>query len=103
MTRPARWPLCLAAPLLATAIAATAHADPTMTAADQQFLAALGHPTTNTDTIIGLGHVICDNLAQGYTKTDLANSLLRNLPNLTVTRDQYIVDQAASAYCPWYR
>ena len=90
-----------------TPLPAQTHAQPANP--DAQYLNALrsvgATPLLDrgNDTAVGLGHVTCDALAQGITKQEAADSIARHMPQLTPAQDQYLVDQAAAAYCPWYR
>jgi Protein of unknown function (DUF732) len=84
----------------ATALAATAHADPN----DAQFLENirdnLGREITDPAALIGSAHEICSELQQGKSATDVINGVRQGEPYWNYDEAGYFVSASAEAYCP---
>ncbi len=102
-----RWLAGLSIPLLIGAAlatgAATATADPVNDAYLAQLRAAgLSWPAGHDEALIGMGHLICDDLGWGWTPQQIANQVHANLDPAGVSLLDIgsLVNIARSTYCP---
>jgi hypothetical protein len=73
---------------------------------DDQYVTAVQniYPGMSLDrpSVIANGHVICDNLANGYTFDEQVRGLMKANPEDTLAQAQAEANAAVSIYCPQY-
>jgi Protein of unknown function (DUF732) len=102
-----RWLAILTIPMMAGAAlvtnAAIAAADPTNDAYLAQLRAiGLTWPPGHDEALIGMAHLICDDLGWGWTPQQIANHVHANLDPTGATLGDVgsMVNLARSTYCP---
>ena len=84
----------------ATALAATAHADPN----DAQFLQNIrdnmGRQITDSQALINSAHEICSELQQGKSADNVIMGVRLGNPDWDYNEAGYFVSASAQAYCP---
>ena len=104
---PPRWLVRLTIPMMAGAAlvssAAIASANPTDDAyLNQLHATGLTWPDGDQDALIGMAYLICNDLGQGWTPQQIANSIHANLDpdNIHVNDVGAMVNIAYADYCP---
>jgi hypothetical protein len=99
------WAVGVVIPIVALApgCPAAPAAPPSFTSQEQAFLRELQHdqiPVSDPLIAVGLGHNICDMLADGLSPTTAQNAVSKGAPDLEGVGANIVVDAAATYLCP---
>ncbi len=86
--------------VMALALAATAHADPTTDAKFIEGLDAGNVPYTSERNAIALAHVVCAEFQKGYPYLQVTTAVGELNPTWTDLQQGYFVGGAVFFYCP---